>query len=103
MATPSEIAKLEQAARDAQAALTRARAENASADAKWVAMVAEAERMCAAGKSVSAEFIVGAAAKARASQGIAGKAVEKPKIVPLHLWRGTEHFSFYDPSSKDRK
>ena len=50
--------------------------QTAIADRRWAEMVAEAERMCAAGKSVSAEFILGAAERARRDQG------EQPRVVP---------------------
>jgi hypothetical protein len=104
MATPEEIRKLEWAVAEAQAALTRARAENQRADEAWTRMLAEANASIARGKSVSAQFILGAAERARAGQVPAGQGVEKrPVVVPLHKWRSTEHFSFYDPSSKDRK
>jgi hypothetical protein len=65
MASPDEIRRLEYAVREAQANLDRARAENARADAAWERMVAQAEAQMAQGKSVSAEFIIGSAAKAR--------------------------------------
>jgi hypothetical protein len=99
MATSDEIKRLEQAVRDAQAALTRARAENQRADEAWSAMVKEANANIARGKPVTGAFITGAAERARAGQGVTGKAVERRKVVPLHEWRSSEHFTggFYDP------
>jgi hypothetical protein len=60
-----QIRRLEYAVREAQAALDRAHAENASAELKWRQMVRQAEQSVAQGKSVTAEFIIGAAERAR--------------------------------------
>jgi hypothetical protein len=65
MATPDEIRRLEFAVREAQANLDRARAENQRADEAWALMLRQAEQSMAQGKSVSAEFIIGAAERAR--------------------------------------
>jgi hypothetical protein len=65
MASPDEIRRLEYAVREAQANLDRARAENQRADEAWARMLRQAEQQMAQGKSVSAEFIVGAAERAR--------------------------------------
>jgi hypothetical protein len=101
----SEIARLEQAVRDAQMRLDAARRENARADESWARMCREADANIKRGKAVDGAFITGAAERARAAQGISGKVVEKSKVVPLHRWRSTEHFTggFYDPSQKDKK
>jgi hypothetical protein len=104
MATDAEIRRLEAELAAAKARLDAARAgaspyawssgdavmrgwrdrdsspsQRATADARWNEMVAEAERMCAAGKSVSPEFILGAAERARRDQGDDGS----PKVVKL--------------------
>jgi hypothetical protein len=60
-----EIRRLEYAVREAQANLDAARAENASAELKWRQMVTQAEQQMAQGKSVTAEFIICAAERAR--------------------------------------
>jgi hypothetical protein len=46
-----QIRRLEYAVREAQAALDRAHAENASAELKWRQMVRQAEQSVAQGKS----------------------------------------------------
>jgi hypothetical protein len=60
-----QIRRLEYAVREAQAALDRAHAENGAAERAWLTMVKQAEANIAAGKSVSAAFITGAAERAR--------------------------------------
>jgi hypothetical protein len=65
MATPDEIRPLEFAVREAERALAAARAENVRADEAWARMVRQAEAQMAAGRSVSAEFIIGSAERAR--------------------------------------
>ena len=60
-----QIRRLESELRAAQAALDRAHAENSSAELKWREMVRQAEQSVAQGKSVTAEFIIGAAERAR--------------------------------------
>jgi hypothetical protein len=80
MATPDEIRRLEQAVRDAQAALTRARAENQRADEAWERMLRQAEQSVVTGKSVTAEFIVNSGARARAAM---GDDDGNPKVVPF--------------------
>jgi hypothetical protein len=65
MVPPDEIRRLEYAVREAQVRLDAARAENQRADEAWERMVAQAEQSVAQGKSVTAEFIIGAAERAR--------------------------------------
>jgi hypothetical protein len=79
MATPDELRKLERAVAEAQNALTRARAENQRADEAWERMVRQAQQSVASGKSVSADFILAAGARARAAMGDD----DNPKVVPL--------------------
>jgi hypothetical protein len=62
-----QIRRLEYAVREAQANLARAHAENHAANLAWERMITEAEAQIAAGRSVSAEFICGSAARARAN------------------------------------
>jgi hypothetical protein len=89
MAAPDEIRKLENAVRDAQAALTRARAENQCADEAWTKMVAQAEALCAQGKSVSAQFIVEAARRARADAGNVAPLVHRQHMHIIRLVKDT--------------
>jgi hypothetical protein len=93
MATESEIRRLEQNVRDAQAALTRARAENQRADEAWGRMLRQAEQSLAQGKSVSAEFIIGAAERARRD---GADAIPADRVRGDNVVRGLLNF-------KDRK
>jgi hypothetical protein len=93
MASPDEIRRLEFAVREAQANLDRARSENERADQAWMRTVAEAERMMAEGKSVSAQFIVGSADRARR---FGADAIPQDKIRGDNIVRGFLNF-------KDRK
>jgi hypothetical protein len=85
MLSPSEkIRRLELAVREAEPALARARAENATADLKWQRMLRQAEQMCTTGQSISAEFIVESARRARAD------GASKGEVIPLHRLTGQD-------------
>jgi hypothetical protein len=85
MATPDELRRLERAATEAQAALSRARAENLAADLAWTRMVDAANAACARGQSVSAEYILAAGARARAGQGIVETKAGPKAVVKLSV------------------
>jgi hypothetical protein len=82
MASADEIRRLEFAVREAQANLDRARAENARADQAWERMVRAAEQSVAQGKSVTAEFIITSAKRA--------KAEGSGSVIPLHRLTGED-------------
>src|ERR1700722_17024112 len=78
---PHEIARLELEVRLAQQRLDAAHRENRRADTAWERTCAEADRMMAQGKTIpnTAEFILGAAARARAAMG----ETSSPKVIPF--------------------